>query len=84
MVLLPADAAEYALVARRVKCPWLLVAGTADKNTPLADSVAVARRRQRRQVLSFEGGHLAGMYTLREAEYGDKYVWEVSRFLANK
>ena len=86
-VLLPADAAEYALMARRVNCPWLLVAGTADKNTPLADSVAVARvarRRQRRQVLSFEGGHLAGMYTLREAEYGDKYVWEVSRFLANK
>ncbi len=86
-VTLPADAAGYALVARRVHCPWLLVAGTADKNTPLADSVAVvrvARRRQRRQVLTFEGGHLAGMYTLTEAEYGDKYVREVSRFLAGK
>ena len=40
---LPAEAAEYALVARRVCCLWLLVGGTADKNTPLADSVAVAR-----------------------------------------
>ncbi|GAB3586957.1 alpha/beta hydrolase [Hymenobacter daeguensis] len=87
MVLLPDDAADYALVARRVNCPWLLVAGTADKNTPLADSVAVARvarRRQRRQVLTFEGAHLAGMFTLSEAAYGDKYVREVGRFLANR
>jgi pimeloyl-ACP methyl ester carboxylesterase len=86
-VTLPDDANDYALVARRVNCPWLLVAGTADKNTPLADSVAVARvarPRQRRQVLSFEGAHLAGMFTLSEAAYGDKYVREVSRFLASK
>ena len=43
-----------------------------------------ARRRQRRQVLSFEGGHLEGFYKLTEAEYGDKYVREVSRFLAGR
>ena len=86
-VTLPAEAADYALVARRVRCPWLLVGGTADKNTPLADSVAVARVarwRQRRQVLSFEGGHQEGFYVLSEAEYGDKYVREVRRFLAGK
>lgn len=86
-VSLPAEAAAYSQNAPRVKCPWLLVAGTADLNTPLADSVAVvrvARRRQRRQVLTFEGGHLQGMYTLTEAAYGDKYVREISRFLAAK
>ncbi|WP_201983843.1 alpha/beta hydrolase [Hymenobacter rubidus] len=83
-VTLPTEAAEYALVARRVNCPWLLVGGMADKNTPLADSVVVARlarRRQRRQVLCFEGGHQEGFYRLTEAEYGDKYVREVTRFL---
>ena len=87
VVTLPAEAADYALVARRVRCPWLLVGGTADIQTPLADSVAVARTarwRQRRQVLSFEGGHQEGFYRLSEAEYGDKYVREVSRFLAGK
>ena len=87
VVTLPAEAAGYALVARRVHCPWLLVGGTADKNTPLADSVAVARAarwRQRRQVLCFEGGHLEGFYKLSEAAYGDKYVREVTRFLAGK
>ena len=86
-VTLPAKAADYALVARRVHCPWLLVGGTADKNTPLADSVVVARAarwRQRRQVLCFEGGHQEGFYKMSEAEYGDKYVQEVTRFLAGK
>jgi alpha-beta hydrolase superfamily lysophospholipase len=87
VVTLPVEAADYALVARRVNCPWLLVGGMADKNTPLADSVAVARAarwRQRRQVLCFEGGHLEGFFVLSEAEYGDKYVAEVTRFLAGK
>lgn len=87
VVSLPPEAAAYAQNAPRIKCPWLLIAGTADVNTPLADSVAVvrvAKRRQRREVLTFEGGHMAGMYTLSEAEYGDKYVREVARFLKSK
>ena len=86
-VTLPAEAADYALVARRVHCPWLLVGGTGDHKTPLADSVAVARQArwwQRRQVLSFEGDHGEGFYRLTEAAYGDKYVREVRRFLVGK
>jgi len=87
VVSLPAEAAVYGQHAPRIRCPWLLIAGTADKHTPLADSVAVARtahRRQRRQVLTFEGGHLQGMQVLSEAAFGDKYVWEVSQFLAKQ
>jgi pimeloyl-ACP methyl ester carboxylesterase len=87
VVTLPAEAATYEQLAPRIRCPWLLVAGTQDHHTPLADSVAVVRQarwRQRRQVLSFEGGHLEGMYQLSEAGYGDKYVREVTRFLSGK
>ncbi len=87
VVSLPAEAAAYGQHAPRIRCPWLLIAGTADRHTPLADSVAVARmarRRQRRQVLTFEGGHLQGMPVLSEAAFGDKYVWEVSQFLAKQ
>lgn len=87
VVSLPAEAAAYSQNAPRIRCPWLLVGGTADINTPLADSVAVvreARRRQRRQVLAFEGGHLQGMPTLTEVDFGDKYVREITRFLAAK
>ncbi len=87
VVSLPAEAAAYAQNAPRIRCSWLLIAGTADQHTPLADSVAVARearRRQRRQVLAFEGGHLQGMVVLSGAKFGDEYVREVSRFLSGK
>ncbi len=87
IVTLPDEAANYALVPRRVRCPWLLVGGTGDHKTPLADSVLVARRArwwQRRQVLSYEGDHDEGFYRLSEAEYGDKYVREVRQFLAGR
>ena len=53
----------------------------------MADSVAVvrvARWRQRRQVIAFEGGHLQGMPVLTEVTFGDKYVREVRRFLVGK
>ena len=85
VVSLPPEAAAYAQNAPRIRCPWLLIAGTTDKHTPVADSVAVTRTtRRRRQVLVFEGGHLQGMPVLSEAAFGDKYVWEVTRFLAGK
>ena len=85
VVSLPPEAAAYARNAPRIRCPWLLIAGTTDKHTSLADSVAVARAtRRRRQVLAFEGGHLQGMLVLSEAAFGDKYVREVSRFLARQ
>ncbi|MBD2721013.1 alpha/beta hydrolase family protein [Hymenobacter armeniacus] len=85
VVSLPAEAAAYSQYAPRIRCPWLLIGGTADKHTPLVDSVAVVRdapRGKRRQVLAFEGEHLQGMVVLSDVRFGDKYVSEVSRFLA--
>lgn len=84
-LVLPAGAATYARLAPRINCPWLLIAGTQDQNTPLADSAAVvraARRGQRRQLVPFNGGHSAGFYTLTEKEFGDLYVGVIRRFLA--
>jgi alpha-beta hydrolase superfamily lysophospholipase len=82
---LPAEAATYARLAPRINCPWLLIAGTQDQNTPLADSAAVvqaARRGQRRQLVPFSGEHGAGFYTLSDKEFGDLYVGAIRRFLA--
>ncbi len=88
---LPAEAATYAQVAPRVNCPWLLIVGTADPVTTLADSVATAqaaRRRQRRQVFSVKCGHMGAMEEMAKTEpeqdYGNAYVRVVSRFLAGQ
>ncbi|MGI4869735.1 MAG: alpha/beta hydrolase [Janthinobacterium lividum] len=85
LVTLPAEAAAYARVAPHVNCPWLLIAGTEDQKTPLADSAAAvqaARPRQRRQLLSVKCDHLGAAEVLTSQEYGDAYVQAVSRFLA--
>ncbi|WP_216688366.1 alpha/beta hydrolase [Hymenobacter siberiensis] len=84
-VTLPAEAAAYPRVAARVRCPWLLIAGTQDKNTPLADSAAVvqaARRKQRRQLLVVDCGHLGAQEKLTEKFFAEGYVRAVRRFLA--
>jgi pimeloyl-ACP methyl ester carboxylesterase len=82
-VTLPADAATYAQVPPKVKCPWLLITGTEDLRSPLADSLAIARaarRRQRREVLAVKCDHLGAM----EALTNDVYTQKISSFLAGK
>ncbi|TPG63604.1 alpha/beta hydrolase [Hymenobacter nivis] len=88
-VTLPAEATSYDPLGPRVKCPWLFIAGTEDRNTPLADSAAAvqaARRGQRRQLLAVPCGHLGAMEELAKTEpaeeYGNAYVRVISRFLA--
>lgn len=86
-IILPADAATYSQVAPRVKCPWLFIAGTEDKVTTLADSLAVARaarRRQRREVLPIKGDHQASMMVFSDDEVSTPYVRAVRQFLAGK
>jgi pimeloyl-ACP methyl ester carboxylesterase len=86
-VTLPAEAAAYPGVAAQVRCPWLLIAGTQDKNTPLADSAAVvraARRGQRRQLLTIDCGHLGAQDKLTEKFFAEGYVRAISRFLAGE
>jgi pimeloyl-ACP methyl ester carboxylesterase len=84
-VTLPAEAAAYSRVAANVRCPWLLIAGTQDKNTPLADSAAIvqaARRGQRRQLLTVDCGHLGAQDKLTEKFFAEGYVRAIGRFLA--
>jgi pimeloyl-ACP methyl ester carboxylesterase len=84
-VTLPAEAAAYPRVAANVRCPWLLIAGTQDKNTPLADSAAIvqaARRGQRRQLLTVDCGHLGAQDKLTEKFFAEGYVRAIGRFLA--
>jgi pimeloyl-ACP methyl ester carboxylesterase len=86
-VTLPADAATYSRVAPNINCPWLFIAGTEDKATPLADSLATAQaahQGQRREVLAVPCGHLGAIEKLTDKAFGDNYVRAVSRFLAGK
>lgn len=87
VVTLPLEAAAYPRVAPKVNCPWLLIAGTEDQNTPLVDSAAAVRaatRRQRRQLLPVKCAHGGAAEALTEKEYGDAYARAIQQFLAGK
>ena len=86
-VTLPAEAAAYPTVAARVLCPWLLVAGKQDKNTPLVGSAAVVRaagKGQRRALLTVNCGHLGAQQKLTRKTYADGYVRAIRRFLGGR
>jgi pimeloyl-ACP methyl ester carboxylesterase len=87
-VLLPPEAATYERVAAHVTCPWLLIGGTQDERTPLADSRAIAqaaRRGERRVVLPVACDHLGAIQVLSSpGEFGDTYAQAILRFLTGK
>lgn len=89
IVMLPAEAATYTELLPRIKCPMLLVSGTKDVNTTLADSTRImraARPRQRRELLTFDGAHGEGLTALssKPEDPGDLYAAAVLRFVGNK
>lgn len=90
-VTLPAEAARYTRLLPKINCPMLLVAGSQDKSTTVADStriVQAARPGQRRELLPFVGGHGGGLVALSSqpepAFYGDLYAKAIQRFLAKE
>ena len=87
-VTLPPEAATYSALLRQIRCPVLLVAGTKDTNTPLADSrrIVQAAHHKQRKLVTFEGAHGEGLTALSSTprQYGDLYAAAVQDFLAKK
>ncbi|GAA3924459.1 alpha/beta fold hydrolase [Hymenobacter algoricola] len=87
-VLLPAAASQYPQLLAKVKCPMLVFSGTQDQVTTLADSQQlVARKDRHRELVQFEGGHMAGFAVLSRQPisfqtFGDLYVERISAFLS--
>ncbi|MBT2556297.1 alpha/beta fold hydrolase [Hymenobacter sp. ISL-91] len=87
-VTLPSEAAMYSALLAQIQCPMLLVAGTKDTNTPLADSrrIVQAAHHRRRKLISFEGAHGEGLMALssKPEQYGDLYAAAIHAFLVRK
>ncbi len=80
-ILLPAGTEAYHYSAAKITCPVLLLAGTTDPVTTLADANAVAQGGKNRKVVSFEGGHGMGFQALTKVSTGDLYVQAIDDFL---
>ncbi len=80
-IVLPAGTEVYNGLAAKITCPVLLIAGTTDPVTTLADANAVAQAGKNRKVVAFEGGHGMGFQVLSKASPGDLYVEAIDDFL---
>ncbi len=77
---LPASAVRYPKAIADIKCPMLLLAGTKDEITPLAEIKKVLAQRPNRRLLTYEDGHLQGTSLWQEKEFADGYVRRIKDF----
>jgi alpha-beta hydrolase superfamily lysophospholipase len=78
--ILPNGADAYTAATLNMKCPMLLLAGTKDEITPLADSQKVVAQRSNRSLLIYEGDHLQGTQKWQENRFADGYVQRIKDF----
>ena len=68
-VILPSTAWSDGNAFYQLRCPVLLVAGTADEKTPLADTYLAQARQPLSRVLTFPGGHSEGALKMGMGAY---------------
>jgi pimeloyl-ACP methyl ester carboxylesterase len=88
-ILLPAQAGQFAALLAKVKCPVLVVAGSQDAFTTVADARQLVQLGRRRELVEFAGGHLGGFVALSSkpddlATFGDLYMARISAFLTKQ
>jgi len=80
---LPPGAEQYKDLLPGLKMPMIVFAGTKDNFTTLADSKAMVAQSKNRKLVSYEGGHLEGIYVLTAKTFGDKYIGDINGFLSS-
>jgi predicted alpha/beta hydrolase len=88
-IVLPAQAAQYAATLAKIKCPVLVLAGSQDTFTTVADAQQLVQQGRRRELVEFAGGHLGGFPTLSSkpedfTTFGDLYVQRITAFLSKQ
>ncbi|MCB2409087.1 alpha/beta hydrolase [Hymenobacter lucidus] len=88
-IVLPAQAGQYPALLPKVKCPLLVLVGSQDAFTTLADSRQLVQQGRHRELVEFAGSHLGGFPTLTSkpedfTTFGDLYVARISAFLTKE
>jgi hypothetical protein len=80
----PTGADQYKGFLDNINIPMLVFAGTKDENTPLNDSKLMVARHSNRKLISYEGGHLQGIFVLSGKTFGAEYIKDIKDFLKLK
>ena len=78
---IPKDAGQYTASLNKINIPTLVFSGTKDENTPLNESKAIVAGHANRKLVTYEGGHLQGIYMLSGKTFGAEYIKDIKDFL---
>jgi len=80
-ILLPVGATTIDKLNRKI--PVLIFCATNDKTTVTEDAKEFGKK-NKVELVEFEGDHLSGMLVMKEDEYGDLYAARIAEFLNHK
>ncbi len=81
---LPPGADQYKNILNKIETPMIVFSGTKDQNTPLSDCRLMVAGHPKRKLITYEGGHLEGIYVLSKKTFGDEYIKDIKDFLKIK
>ena len=83
--LLPAGADTYKDKLSKLQTPMLVFSGSKDESTTLNDARNMIAGHPERKLVSYNGGHLEGIFVLSGKSFGAEYIADIDNFLdANK
>lgn len=82
IVKVPESGYDFERKLKKIKTPVLVFAGDEDEVTTVADAARFCKKRKsRRQLITFPGGHMMGMKMMTRNSFGDDYVHKITAFL---
>ena len=78
---LPAGAERFSKQLDSVKCPLLFFAGDKDENSLSGNCNVMVPWHRERKLISYNGGHMEGIYVLAGTSFGAVYIKDIKDFL---
>lgn len=80
-IILLESAKGFEALISKIDIPLLLISGTEDVVTTLADSQEIVAQKVNRKLISFEGNHLGGFQKMTKQYFGDIYIQHIGSFI---
>ena len=83
-LILPQSASMYEQQLKSISQPVLVIMGTEDQFTTVANGQEIVKDRKERTLITFEGNHLGGFPKMTKDSFGDLYAQALTRFFENE
>lgn len=83
-IILPENSDLLKKMISLIDVPMLIFAGNEDMVTTVSDAESIAMQSENREIVTFDGNHLQGMWVMTESQFGDLYFQKMVDFINNQ